>query len=232
MPFTPKRRTLAESIRRAVRLGLADAHVALPARVTRVDLAKGIVDAQPLIMDVVEISDEDIRTIPFPVVTNVPIFVANGGGFRMTFPVAVGDVVTLQFADRSLDVWLARGGGPVDPIDPRVHALSDGVVAIPSVNPTAPWTIRADAVAIGKEGGPQILFKAGTIDLGGDGAGLEGVALGQTLSTFLDLVRTWLGAHTHAFVAKAGPDALVTAVTTTPVPALPVVASATVKVIP
>lgn len=164
MPSNPQPRTLQDAILRAVNLGLAAAHVSLPARVTRVDLAKGLLDAQPLIMDVVEI-DGERHAIAFPVVTNVPIFVANGGGFRLTFPVAAGDVVTLQFADRSLDVWLARGGGPVDPVDPRAHALSDGIVAIPAVNPSAPWTIRADAATLGAEGGPQIVLKDGEIAL-------------------------------------------------------------------
>lgn len=170
MPTAPPKRTLHEVISRAIRLGLADAHVALPARVTRVDLAANLLDAQPLIMDIVEGPNGERLAVAFPVVTNVPVFVASGGGFRMTFPVAVGDVVTLQFSDRSLDVWLARGGGPVDPVDPRTHALSDGIVAIPSVNPSEPWTIRADAATVGKEGGPQIVFKDGEIRLDDGGA--------------------------------------------------------------
>lgn len=223
MPSAPSKRTLTEAIQRAVRLGLADAHVSLPARVTRVDLERNLVDAQPLVMDVVEVADER-RAIAFPVVTNVPLFVASGGGFRMTFPVAAGDVVSLVFADRSLDVWLARGGGPVDPVDPRAHALSDGIVALPSTNPTRPWTIRADAIAIGAEGGPQILLKEGEVDLGGDGAGLQGVALGALLKAHLDSLRMWLAAHTHPGINTPAAQAALL-----PMPPDP---SATVKVIP
>ncbi len=220
----PQKRTLAEAIRRAVQLGLADTHVSLPAKVVRVDLARNLVDAQPLVMDLVEQPEGGRTAVAFPVVTNVPIQVANGGGFRMTFPVAVGDVVVLVFADRSLDVWLARGGGPVDPVDPRAHALSDGVVAIPSTNPAKPWTIRADAAAIGHEGGPQVVLKQGEIDLGGDGAGLEGAALGASLKTYLAGLKLWLAAHTHP-----GPNQVPTQAGTLLDPPDP---STTVKVVP
>lgn len=164
MSSVPQKRTLGEVIRRHVRAGLADTHVSLPARVTRVDLSKNLVDAQPLLMDIIEQPDGERVAQRFPVITNVPIQVANGGGFRITFPVVVGDVVALVFSDRCLDRWLASGD-EVDPVDPREHALSDAVVAIPSTNPSAPWTIRADAACIGKEGGPQIVLKAGEISL-------------------------------------------------------------------
>jgi hypothetical protein len=184
---TPPRRSLAEAIRRAVALGLADAHSSLPARVTRVDLAAGVVDAVPLIMDVIDDGAGGRRAVAFPVVTNVPIQVANGGGFRITFPWAVGDVCTLVFADRSIDVWLAKGGGPVDPIDPRAHALSDGVVAIPSTNPSAPWTIDAAAMTLGKEGGLQIKIANGEIDLG---AATDFVALATAVGTQLTALKT------------------------------------------
>lgn len=161
----PQKRTLAEAIRRAVGLGLADAHVSIPARVTRVDRASNLVDAQPLIMDIVEPSGGGRLVVPFPVVTNVPIFSASGGGFRLTFPVAAGDIVTILFADRSIDFWLGGAAGPVDPVDPRAHALSDGVVAIPSINPSAPWSIRANAATLGMEGGPLVVLEAGNIRL-------------------------------------------------------------------
>jgi hypothetical protein len=170
MPSVPPKRTLPDVLLRAVRLGLADAHVSIPARVVRVDLAANLVDAQPLIMDVVDDGRGGRRAVAFPVVTNVPIFSPSGGGFRMTFPVAVDDVVTVMFSDRSVDIWLARGGGPVDPVDPRAHALSDGVVAIPSINPAAPWTIRADAATIGHEAGPLLVLKANEIRLDDGGA--------------------------------------------------------------
>lgn len=234
MTSTPQRRTLAEAIRRAVALGLADAHVSLPARVTRVDLAAGLIDAQPLVMDLVEDGAGGRRAVALPVVTNVPIQVANGGGFRITFPVAVGDVCTLLFADRSIDVWMAKGGGPVDPIDPRTHALSDAVVAIPSTNPAQPWTIDAAAMTLGKEGGThQVVVKDGEIDLG-TGAGLEGVGMGAKLRTELDALWTAITGHVHVLTiaAASGSGGTGTAAPATYVATKQVVESATVKAKP
>jgi len=193
--------SLPEVIRRAVEAGLEDAHVAIPAKVTRVDLAKGQLDVQPLVKDLRELEDGGLEAVSVPVITNVPIIWPGAGGFRLTFPIAAGDTVLLVFSDRSLDVWLARGG-EVDPGDPRRHALSDAV-AIPGLRPfSAPWAGTAsDAVTLGKDGGTQIKVKNGTIEL--DGAD-EPVALADSIETLLTQIRTWLATHTHSGVTTGG----------------------------
>jgi hypothetical protein len=197
--------SLPEVIRRAVEAGLADAHVAIPAKVTRVDLAKGQLDVQPLVKDLRELEDGNIEAVSVPVVTNVPVVWPGAGGFRLTFPIAAGDIVLLVFSDRSLDVWLAKGG-EVDPADPRRHALSDAV-AIPGIRPfSAPWTGAAsDGATLGKDGGTQVKVTNGVIEL--DGAD-EPVALADSIETLLTQIRTWLGSHTHPTpVGSSGPPA-------------------------
>lgn len=191
-PLVP---TLASVIRRANQEALADLHVALPARVERVDLTQGLIDAQPLTKDNVDLGDGTLTPISFPVVTNVPIVWPGAGGMRITFPVAAGDTVLLVFADRSLDVWLASGG-EVDPIDPRQHAMSDAI-AIPGLRDFAhAWQGQAsDGMTVGADEGMQIkittedaIFNGGSTPVAKEGSVTAG--------------------HFHKIVGTAGPFAI------------------------
>lgn len=172
--------TLPEIIRAAIQAHDADLHVSIPAEVVRVDLAKGQVDARPLVKDVLTAGDGARVALSVPVIANVPIVWPGAGGFRLTFPVAAGDSVLLVFSDRSLDAWLARGG-EVDPGDPRRHALSDAV-AIPGLRSFKDaWAgAAADGVTLGAEAGPW-----------------QPAALGQAVRDELDALWTALQGHTH-----------------------------------
>ncbi len=212
--------TLAQVIRAAVQAHAADLRVAIPASVERVDLAKGLVDARPLVKDLVGDAGS-LTPLSMPVITNVPVVWPGAGGFRLTFPIATGDTVLLVFSDRSLDVWLAKGG-EVDPGDPRRHALSDAI-AIPGLRPFSdPWAgAAADGVTLGQEGGTQVRVKAGTIELGGAD---EPAAMATTLKGYLDQVKIWLDALVlPTAVGPAGPPSV-------PSPVVPTIASSIVMV--
>jgi len=206
--------TLAQVIRAALRAHAADLHVAIPASVERVDLALGQVDARPLVKDLVGDQEAALRALAMPVITNVPIVWPGAGGCRLTFPLAVGDTVLLLFADRSLDVWLAKGG-EVDPGDPRRHALSDAV-AIPGLRPfSAPWAGAAgDGVTLGAQEGPW-----------------QPAALGQDVRDELDDLRAKFASHTHpvSTTGTATAQAGTAAPTTTTLDAAKPVVSGTVK---
>lgn len=209
--------SLADVIRAFVREGAADLHVSIPAKVVRVDLAKGQLDAKPLVKDVFE-----GQAVSVPVITNVPIMWPGAGGFRLTFPLAVEDVVLLVFSDRSLDLWLEKGG-EVDPGDPRRHALSDAI-AIPGLRSfSSPWSgAAADGVTLGKDGGT-----------------FQPAALGQDVRDELDDLRSKFASHTHpvpaAGLVSASPGSPVTgaavaSATTASLGAAKTVKSGTVKV--
>lgn len=160
-------KTLVEVIRRALDLREADLHVSLPGRVERVDLARGLVDVKPLVHDSRQV--DGVRVLlPFPVITNVPVQFPGAGAFRITFPVGVGDACTLLFSDRSLDLWISKGG-EVDPVDDRRHALSDAVALLGVRDAAHPWgNVAADAMTIGHDaGGPRAAFKADALVLDG-----------------------------------------------------------------
>lgn len=120
----------ATVLRRALDARLEDLRVSLPARVERYDAAKQLIDAKPL-LKVAHRDETDARVAEsLPIIRNVPVLFP---GDLITFPVPVGSSVLLVFSDRSLDVWLDRGG-EVDPLDDRMHHLSDAF-AIPGLRP-------------------------------------------------------------------------------------------------
>lgn len=148
--------TLANVLRGAIEAQLARVHVSLPGRVERYDATKQLVDVKPLLQETVTDADGNETPESLPVICNVPVVFPGAGGFRLTFPVAIGDTVLLVFTDRSLDEWLARGG-ELEPAHLRRHHLSDAV-ALPGLHPfSAPWTgAAADGLTLGKDGGAQV----------------------------------------------------------------------------
>lgn len=137
--------TLAEVLA-SVRAGIfRDLRVGMPGRVESFDASTGTADVQPLVREAVEQDDGSIAQVSLPVLTGVPIMFPGGGGLRITFPMAQGDTVWLEFADRSIDSWLATGSEGA-PDDSRRHALSDAV-AYPGIRPSnSAWTNVEDGV--------------------------------------------------------------------------------------
>lgn len=172
-------KTLPEVIRKALEVFSADLHVGIPARIEKFDASTGLADVKPLVKDV----DPDGVSRSVPVVTNVPVHFPGAGGFRMTFPVKPGDPCFLLFSDRSLDVWLSKGG-EVDPVDPRRHALSDAVAILGITDAIHPWkNVSTSKATIGHDGaGPRIEF--GPSDMVLDG-GSSGVATAGDACTFV-----------------------------------------------
>lgn len=113
---------------------LADLHTGLPAKVLAFDDSMGSCDVQVLLKRVFIAEDESTQFITIPPIHHVPIIYEGGAGWSITYPLAVGDIVFLAFAERSLDDWLeADPGQLVTPTQIRKHDLSDAI-ALPSLH--------------------------------------------------------------------------------------------------
>lgn len=119
--------TLADAVNQAIENRLASVHTALPGNVTEYDATTQLASVQPLIMR----RYPDGTAENYPLITNVPVVFPSGGGGMLSFPIRQGDPVLLLFSEKSLDVWLSKGG-VVDPLDRRKFDLSDGI-AIPGL---------------------------------------------------------------------------------------------------
>lgn len=190
MPTPPFQPQLSDVIRHGIEEDRMDLHTACPATVVRVDLAKGQIDAKPLVRDIVQPTPDVRLAVSVPIITNVPIVWPGANGMRITFPMQVGDFVLLIFAERSIDTWLSSGN-EVDPGDPRRHAMSDAI-AIPGIRPFNKAWHGADAakITIGSE----------------DGAS-HTAAWADEVATALANLKSAVESHTHKY--NPGPGSLV-----------------------
>lgn len=131
---TPETLPLEGILAHYVQEGHKRLRVAFPAAITAVD-ADQTVDVQPLLQ--VRYAGRDPQTMPQ--IKGVPVLMPQGGDWRISMPLAVGDTGLCLVADRSLDAWLAGAGGVADPLDTRVHHLADAVF-MPGLVPTAKQT--------------------------------------------------------------------------------------------
>ncbi|PWI77282.1 hypothetical protein DEO48_25305 [Enterobacter sp. CGMCC 5087] len=71
----------------------------------------------------------DGKSLPLPLLVDVPVIFPRGGGCTLTFPVTAGDECLLIFGDRCIDFWW-QNGGIQEPVDQRQHDLSDGFAIV------------------------------------------------------------------------------------------------------
>jgi hypothetical protein len=212
---------LAEVIRLALERQGRALRVGLPGRIDRFDAANQLADVTPLLQETTfdETGAEVVESLP--VLTNVPVQFAGGGGYAVTFPVASGDPCWLTFADRSIDEWIERGG-VVDPVDLRRHDFADPV-AILGVRSKADKLTEFDGSrAVFGNKGPRIAVDGSSVHLGvGNGASagqrvLRGDAYRTAEDTLLDSIAS--AAQSAATALIAATAALASAGTANAVP--------------
>lgn len=107
----------------------AELWTAMPCIVQKVYNDKMMVDVQPTILINITKPDNTVELVKIPIIPDVPIIFTGGGGYTLTFPVAVGDECLAVFANRCIDAWWQNGG--IQPqMEFRVHDLSDGFALI------------------------------------------------------------------------------------------------------
>lgn len=183
--------TLAQVIDAAIRQGLAEVHVALPGKVSKVDLVKQLVDVDLQVQSLAQLDEDGTRTAaPIPTITNVPIEFPGANGFRITFPVAVGDTGLVIFSEADISDW--KRNGTTAPKSSRRHHLADAVFRPGLISYSKPWTdVPSDGIAAGYDGGPQLVLRKDHLELGGTPSGppTDWVALASLVKTEIGKVR-------------------------------------------
>jgi hypothetical protein len=117
------------AIRTALDGRQAQIWTAMPAIVTKVNLAAMTIECQPAIQGENDNTDGTTSVVNLPLLLDVPIVFPSAGGFILTFPIKVGDEVLIVFGSRCIDAWFQQGG--IQPqAEFRMHDLSDAF-AIP-----------------------------------------------------------------------------------------------------
>lgn len=123
MDFNPgETPTLTQTIQAAIKSAMLDLHTMMPGTITAWDPSTGLADVQPALKW--KPVDADAQNIP--ILTEVPVIVLGTNAGRLGLKLAPGDSVMLLFSERSIELWMERGG-QIDPEDSRRHDLSDAV---------------------------------------------------------------------------------------------------------
>lgn len=202
--MTTRNTTLQDLLARFRESMVADLHTALPGKIVKYDESTQKADVQPLIKERYTDESGAQQSRELPVIPSVPVQFPGAGGYRITFPVAVGDTGLIMFAEASLDKWLVSGG-TVDPAEERRHDLTDAIF-LPGLRDFghALTSAPTDRATFGKDDGLQIHVDGSKIRIGTTTAvQLEKHPNGETLKSILDTLIAWANTHTHPTPAGA-----------------------------
>ena len=160
-------------------------HTAIPAKVSKYDPSGPSVEAQPVVRKVFVEGTE----LSLPVIVSVPVVFPRSNRFHLSFPIEVGDMVLLIFAERSIEEFLQKGVEST-PQNTRVFSLTDAI-AIPGlfglkkgskIIDGTKMEIVFDSMKIVSDG-KGIEFTADTVKMGTTGP-LSGVVTGECTCAF------------------------------------------------
>lgn len=101
-------------------------NVSTPAIVQSYDAATRTVSVQPAIRARYTDAEKRAQFVQLPLLINVPVVFPSAGDYMVSMPIHQGDECLVVFADRAIDNWWLNGGVQ-NPIEQRVHDLSDGI---------------------------------------------------------------------------------------------------------
>lgn len=129
--------------------------------------------------------------LTLPQCIHCPVVLPRGGGFVMTFPLAVGDEGLLVFASRCVDNWWKQGGVQSQ-AELRMHDISDGFF-IPGCfsQPNVPSGVSTNSVRIQSTDGTKFMEFTAAGDLHVTGEVYRGWGGADQVS---------LGSHVHGGV--------------------------------
>lgn len=133
------------------------------------------------------------KTVPYPVLTQCPVFVPSGGGGCLTMPVSPGDSCLVLFNDRDIDNWY-ESGAVTAPNTARTHDLSDGLVIVGFRHQANPIPAYSE----------EVQLRHGTTIIGLE---YDGLVRFQNSFTSLKLTLEAIITALTALNAKTGPSA-------------------------
>lgn len=142
-----------------------------------------------------------------PLLSDVPVFTLQGGGFSLEFPIAAGDTCLVLFADRNIDNWFTSGG-LMPPADGRLHALSDAIALVglnSAAKPLTPTPSSSEARLVDRAGTTKVGLSGGKVTIANASGTLLTVL--TNLVTALNTLNAAIASMTTGSIAAGTPQA-------------------------
>ena len=200
--------------------------VSMPGRIEKYDPNTMLANIQPLLK--IKFYGRNSSEL-LPIINNVPVCHSRTGSSLIRLPVALGDLVTILFSDRSIESWVSGNGEEKEPEDTRKHHISDAVAFLGGYPKGLKQTAKnKNALEISVKSGTKITIGNGSeelLQLAHDAfTSLKTLTeeLSQTLADIQMITHTETGSTTSvpinsaSFAAiKTNVDAITTGVQTT-----------------
>lgn len=113
------------------------------------------------------------KTAPYPQLTDVPVFLLQGGGASIGVDPVPGDACLICVLDRNIDAWYANGGQQA-PLSPRAHSLSDAFCIVGfNPLPKPPTSSRAAGEAGIADALAKVVVMGGLVDVSNNAQNLK-----------------------------------------------------------
>ena len=137
--------------------------VCLPGRIENYDADTHLATVQPL-LKVKLYQRKESELLPF--IHRVPVTHPRTSTSIIRLPVKKGDICTLIFSDRSIENFIAGDGEEKDPLDKRMHNISDAYAILGGYPEGKPYTTNnPDALEIEVSSGTKLTIGNGTDEL-------------------------------------------------------------------
>lgn len=193
--------SLMRLIRRIIREELRYVHTSLIGQVSAVN-DDYTIDVQPLVKRAVVKSDNSgVIYRELPVLPSVPVATARSSSADVAMKLSAGDIVEVRFSMFSMEELLSTDqSDPVEPLDPRMHALEDAIAfPITIANTTLPsehdsdadYEIIASDVRLGRPSAGECRT---LVQDNNDSGGLQNQlnVFIDALETFTDAIKTYI----------------------------------------
>lgn len=181
----------------------ATLRVGMPAKVVSYDATKRLASVQIILPEVLE----DGTVLPQPIIDLVPVMFSGGDGGALTFPLAVGDLGHVMFADRDISGWVT--GQPALETGERQHSLTDAVFFPCYTSQVASQvamvlSYKGSSISMGANGSVTILPANGTVNVTGN-LTATGIVTGNALVATTSLTATTASINGLDFSAHVHP---------------------------
>jgi hypothetical protein len=197
--------SIEESLETIIRAFTNQVNTCLPAKIVKIHNNQ-TVNVQPTVKKTIT-QDNEIKSIDYPIIPRVPVFIMSSKDYFMSFPIKEGDPCLLLFSTHSIDKYaIADNPDSIDSEDLTHHDINNAIALVGIISPATKINeISSNNFIVGKKDGSskiiitsdnKVQIKASSVELGDLGAS-KALALAEKVDARLSALENFQNSHIH-----------------------------------